>query len=453
MRISILIFIASVIIFLLPYYARAQFETDADSVQKKILNLVDEEKYDEVIAYGEKALKNGFDIYAVRNSLGKAYYKRKNYFKAIPDFERAAKLSYNDPENSLFLYKAYDKTGRTEDKNYVYYQLPKSLKNKLKPLENSLADDVNFVLGNVFSNDISVNGGAKISGADNFYGEQILNGNVFYFKIGIHQIPLKWIRIEYEYSYYNHKNKKEIEYKNQKITDDYSRSENRFYNKFDFRVKNGLILSPAAHYIGTNDNTIYANTDSIFSYDTLSGASISRKEIFDDNFIISIEGKKFYKNMVGGINGSFSYLNHDHQTQAGAFIKYYIYPDARLYAGLNATLHFQEATRIIVEPYLGGKVDDRIAGNIFLTFGTMVNFNNLNAYQVFNNGDKIKFRIGANFDYKISSNLHAFLAYNYQYREKRFTTSMLDSQHDYQKTNGEMKYDVNDFSVGGNFSF
>lgn len=39
---------------------------------------------------------------------------------------------------------------------------------------------------------------------------------------------------------------------NEKLNDDYQEIQNRFYNRFDVLAANGLVISPAGHYISKN---------------------------------------------------------------------------------------------------------------------------------------------------------------------------------------------------------
>ncbi len=171
-----------------------------------------------------------------------------------------------------------------------------------------------------FSNDESRNVNSDIDGNENKYGEQTILRNSILATAGLNQLPFDRMNIFYDYTYFNSGKTKVIMRNNEKVNDDFQEIQNRFYNRFDILAANGLVISPAGHYISKKYNTLFAGiTDS-----TLTDISVSEKEIDNENFILSLSASKYFSVYKFTLSGSFSFLNEEHQTQLG--LSFLMYP-------------------------------------------------------------------------------------------------------------------------------
>lgn len=413
--------------------ALAQTKTFTDSIEIKTAELFKSKHWNELISFGESKLRNGFENYFLRVAMGKAYYKIKNYFKAISNFEKAVELSYSDPEIVKYLYKLYDYTGRYEDKNYFYYDLSERMKNRYKPLENSFMEDIHFEFSKSFTNDFNKNSSAKINTVtDSSYLEQILNGDESFFNVGFTQLPFRWVGVTYDYSYLKISKRKEVKFNTELFSDSYNQYQNRFYNKYDIRISTGFIVSPAGHYLSVKDNTIYAESDSTSYY-------VSRQEKFSDEFILSLELVKYFLIYKIGINGSFSYLNKLHQSQFGLNVKCYPFGKIDFYSITSAVLHNQNnISNLIFSQSFGGIIYKKLSGNINVSFGKANNYNEQNGFIVYNNPDALTTKFKAGLKYTFPYNLTIDLIYKYRNYGKNFR---------------KVNYDSHSVGIGFNFGF
>ncbi len=412
--------------------AFAQDDLSIDSLDKKTEELFAKKQWNEIIILGKRALAVRIESYFLRVRLGIAYFNIKKYFDAIPNFEKAIDIAYPDPEILRYLYLSYIYTGRDEDANFTFYLLPENERERIRPLVNSFVNDLNVGSGLGISNDIDNNSSIDLDGPDNIYGEQILSGNYFYVSGGIRQIPLKWIGVTYDYAYLKFDRTKQIQFNNEKYSDSYSQKQNQFYNKYDFRIANGLIISPAGRYIQTDDNTIFANYDSVsYSYDPASMTYDSIKYYYTltnqpnilDNFVLSLAVFKYLSIYRFGLNGSFSYLNNEHQSQYGLSFRFFPGGKINFYSSSDLVLQNQnKISNLIFSQSLSGKIYKGLWGEAFGTYGNMNNFNEQNGYIVYNNPDVIKYKLGAELKYYFPFNMTAYLVYEFQQRDKDYLT-------------------------------
>ncbi|MEO8665554.1 MAG: hypothetical protein ABI462_08645 [Ignavibacteria bacterium] len=425
--------------------ASAQDKYDADSIYNVTQGFIDSKNWNGLIKYGETALNNRVESFVLRTRLGMAYFAVKNYFKAIPNFEKARSLS-RDPEIAEYLYYSYLFTGREEDKNFIFYELPKGLRRRLKPLENSFVDNIHAEYGKGFSNDFKKNEDLDLQAEGGVYGEQTLNGDHDFFNAGLKQIPLRFITVSYDYTYRKISKEKKIQFDDTyNITDKYFQYHNQFYNRFDFRVLNGLSVSPAAHYISIKDSTYYPDDTDLSLYPL-------RSESFTENFVLSLAASKYLSIFNFGINGSFSYLNKEHQSQYGLLVKCFPFSKVNFYSLTKLVLHNQQNVQnLITSQSFGGRIGKFIyEANV--TFGNQYNFNEANGFIVYDDPDVIKYRIGADLKYNISYNFSAHLSYNFQHRERQYFTYSFSIENPgaiIQKAN----YDMNTLVIGMNYIF
>ncbi|MEP7147080.1 MAG: hypothetical protein ABI792_08720 [bacterium] len=438
--------ILTFLLFLSFINASAQDEYNSDSIDYKTQKLIDNKKWNDLIKYGERALHNQVESYLLRTRLGIAYFAVKNYFKAIPNFEKALSIS-SDPQTSEYLYYSYLFTGRDEDKNYIFYDLPKGLRKKLKPLENSIVDNIHAGYVKGYSNDIEKNAGLDLQVINSDFGEQTLNGDYNIFRIGLSQLPLRFLNVTYNYIYKKESKEKQIQSKELKITDKYFQYHDQFYNSFDIRIANGLAISIAGHYISIKDSTYYPD------YNNFSFADIPKKENISKNFVLSFNAAKYFSIFNIGINGSFSYLNNKHQSQYGLYFKSFPFSMVSFYALTNLILHKQQnISNLIVTQLFGGRVK-KLLYEAYLSYGRMNNYNEQNGFLIYDDPDIIKYKFGAELKYNFSNNLSAYFSYDFQYRERDYVILNPFNLKNQIRENKKANYNISSLLIGLNFIF
>ena len=438
----------------------AQEEMSVDIINDKMSVMLEESEWYKMIPYGERALGLGYDFFFLRARLGIAYYETGNYFKAITNLERALEIGYDNPTVLEDLYYCYLYTGRDDDRNFIYKKLPKNKRKRLKPLENPLVDNLHSEIATGISNDLDKNGDADLDGKENFYGEQTLSGNEFYFNLGLNQLPVNFLNVNYDFTYFKIKNTKQLMFNNELISDEYPEYQSRFYNSYNVRIAPGFIISPAGQYIGTKYSTLFADYDSTVYLSKDSSRyiySLSEQEKLFNSFILSLDISKYITRFKFGLNGSFSYLNDIHQYQYGLSFKVFPFSKPNFYSYTNVIIHNQnDIANLIVDQSFSGNLKNKFFYEIFATFGKMSNYNEHNGFRVYNT-DIINYKLGFETQYFFTSNFSAKLIYSYQSRERNyltndpvFTSGKLSY---YSHQEQQLNYQVNNFLFGLNYSF
>ncbi|MDQ3194392.1 MAG: hypothetical protein M3P82_05255 [Bacteroidota bacterium] len=422
----------------------AQDEYDIDSIDNKAQKFFDNKDWRGLIIYGERAIRNRLESYKLRYRLGIAYFAERNYFKAIPNLEKANSIS-PDAETAEYLYYSYLLTGRDEDKNYIFYDLPKGIRKILKPFENSFVDNVSAEYSKWFSNDNNKNKGIDLQLMGSLYGEQILNGDYNIFKFGLSQSPIRFLNVSYDYTYRRISKQKQQQFISGKITDNYLQYHNQFYNRFEIRIANGLSVSPAGHYISIRDSTFYPD------YNNLVPVTL-KKEDLRKNFILSLSVSKYFSIFNFVISGSISYLNKVHQSQYGIAFKSYFFSKISFYTLNKLVLHNQEGlSNLIATQAIGGRFR-KLMYEAHVSIGNMYNFNEQDGYLVYDDPDIIKYKFGAYLSYDFTNNLRAQISYNFQYRERLYLTYGVTKEHSGSRFK-KVNYNINSLLMGLNFIF
>jgi hypothetical protein len=94
-------------------FLRAQDTLTSAGVESQSFALYTRANWDELIRFGNVALKKGFDYYYLRYRLGAAYFGKKKYFEAETQFQKA--LAFNSTDEAMeYLYYCYLYTGEYE---------------------------------------------------------------------------------------------------------------------------------------------------------------------------------------------------------------------------------------------------------------------------------------------------------------------------------------------------
>lgn len=453
------LFFTLAILFISDYDKKAysQDVISIDSIHVILENLQEENNWGRMISIGESSLRKGYDSFFLRARLGIAYYESGQYIKAIPQLEKALETGIDNPSVLTNLYFCYFYTGREADRDFVFSKLPKSSKKRLQPLNNIIANNIFADFGFSFSSDKEENtAGAINTGAGDLYNEQTINGNAFTVGVGINQLLFQSLSIDYYYSYLKLDKTKTIQTAGEQFSNSYSEYQNRFYNRYNIRISDGLVFSPSGHFIGTDYTTIYGQTDSAISGSQT--VSVYEQQKIDESFVLSADITKYMTTYRASINGSFSYLNNIHQWQLGASFKIFPMKKASFYTVSDIFIQNQkDVANLIFNQRLGGFSGKKFFYELFFTIGNINNFNEKNGAVVYNNPDLIKFKTGFDMKYYITTLFNLNLGYSFQSRERNSYnyvngSSATNNQPVSQKSS-LVSYSVSNIFAGFKFTF
>lgn len=420
----------SIILILLATNAFSQEYLDVEAVHERSLEYFEEQQWRKLIRLGEEALKQGIESYLLRVRIGIAYYELEEYANAIPHLRKAVSTGYSDGITKEHLYYSYLQMGREEDANDVFFDMTDTRQRKNKPLTNDFIYDATGAFSFGISNDGSKNSEADLDGSSNAFGEQVILGDQIYFDAGLSQLPLRWLKIRYAFSYLNSNRTKQFMSGNASVSENYTHKEGHLYNEFSFRADEGFVISPSGHYVNIKETLPTAVFDSASTTSGKDAANGNAQEIYysigdsvneQKDFVLSVTFNKWISVFKAGLSASFSYLNGEHQTQYGAALSAFPFSRNVLYAGIEAVFHSQNSvTNVIISPSAGVKITEAMWAYGFASFGRMNNYNEMNGFIVYNNPDVITLKYGAELRYNFPFNMSASLSYNGQQREKKY---------------------------------
>ena len=146
--------------------------------------------------------------------------------------------------------------------------------------------------------------------------------------------------------------------------------------------------------------------------------TLDQKDTGFYNYLFSLGISKTFSLYDIRISGSYSNLNNKKQTQLGGSFSWYPLGNLDLYSTTTITGLFQKKDkRLILGQTLGGRILKKfwLEGNFI--YGDLTNSNLANGGIVYNNSDKINYRIGANLIWLATKNLEISLIYQYFEKE------------------------------------
>jgi hypothetical protein len=255
-----------------------------------------------------------------------------------------------------------------------------------------------------------------------FRNETDLYGNEIYFHLGLQHRIGKSITLYHGYNYINF-TKLKTSKTNIIKTDEYHLVQNEYYLKAIINIKNIINIIPAFHYINVSSTTFYPYINT---------STMPPKWVYPENtlklnnFVGSLTISKDFSIFSPAVSLSFSNLNNTYQSQAG--LSFGIYPLGNLdfYSFTSATAFFQgkgiggmfkntasSQKRIIISETIGGKLYKNLWGTVSFYYGNMQNFNDKNAFIVYNTSDKINYKLDVSLLFVISKRFDISLTYGF----------------------------------------
>ena len=441
----------------LSFFAATAQKPDFKYIDKKTYDLYFQQKWDSLIIVGKAGIKNDIDYYYLRYRMGMAYYYKGKYIKAIQHFEKARKLNTMDSTLYEMLYYSYVFSNRNSDakvisKKFTESQFQRIILNRENNKVSSQNSE-NFTIssnqnldsilssaekmkvfesvytegGYVISNNLKLNSdkaAPRTPGKPDtsFRNETDLYGNEIYFHLGIQHRIGKSITLYHGYNYINF-TKLKTSKTNIIKTDEYHLVQNEYYLKAIINIKNVINIIPAFHYINVSSTTFYPYINTSTMPPTWVYPENTLKL---NNFVGSLTISKDFSIFSPSISISFSNLNNTYQSQAGLSFGIYPLGNLDLFSFTSATAFFQgkgiggmfkntpySEKRLILSETIGGKLYKNLWGTASFYYGNMQNFNDKNAFVVYNTSDKINYKLDVSLLFVISKRFDISLTYGF----------------------------------------
>jgi hypothetical protein len=209
-----------------------------------------------------------------------------------------------------------------------------------------------------------------------------------------------------------------------------TRQESSYIN-FSWYPVPGLRITPAFNYLHISTTVLtaapfsYLKTDTAWfnKFDTTWHAfdyaatdyTISSRDTSYTNYVFSLAVSKDAGKFNTGINGTFARLWDRKYYQFGASLTWYPLGNTNLYTNTIFTCQTDpEKTKIIFEQLAGGRIYKSGWLEGFFTLGELKNYNEKNAFLVYNQIYPVKMRFGFTFYPYIGKNIEVMLLARFQ---------------------------------------
>ncbi len=376
----------------MPLNISAQEERNSLSVSSSTIELLNSKQWNQLISTGEDAIGRGIDDFDLRMRMGIAYYNKGEYISAEHQFEKA--LSFNSADESAleYLYNCYISSNRIEKANHLKGQMTADMRNRLK-IGGTRFFDYFYAEGGTCSGDGTTSDGTLGNRAPpGTYGEFDRQNSSTYYHAGLMSRIGNNISLYYGYSASSQGVTKQIYSLHSFASTDYTINQAQYYVSPSWQAGRNTKISAAYNAIngsyttmnsqynpGTDQNVFTPNSTTTQSNDYVEFLSVSQDLVL----------------WTCSLFGSNSQLSGHKQNQEG--IELIFFPSGNNDVYLNATAtKFAESdntpncSRVIYDQVLGVKLLKFLWAEGDVTFGRLRDYNEKNAFVVYNLGDDIK---------------------------------------------------------------
>lgn len=384
-------------------------------VEQTSLQLYYSASWQKLEKFGEKAVSKGFDYFHIRMRVGIACFEQKKYIKAIKHFEKAVYFNSTDSLALEYLYYSYMFAGRGNEARALVDMFPESLKNRLKPPDNKAFESIYTEGGIGLSNLNNIYKTIDLDGQFNIYGETNIIKTMSYLHIGTgHQLGRK-LSLYQGYSNIGIECVRGFKIGNKDTFDSYHLTQHDYYISAAGQLKH-FTISPAFHFINVNFERLSAE----FNMGTNKFDFVQRDTSII-NYVASLSISRSIGIFTYGLSTSYAHLNSYNQFQAGVSMTYFPFANTNFYgSSMVVCLNENEANRIIFGQKIGAKVISRLWAEGGITYGNMQNYNENNAFIVFNTGDKILYKYEIALLLPLSKHITLSFRYDFFGRENTY---------------------------------
>ena len=189
---------------------KAQGTLNTAFVEKQSYQLYLDKNWNELIKFGNKAIKNDFDYYYLRFRLGTAYFEQKKYLLATTQFQRALKFYSGDNLSKEYLYYCYIYTGRYDDARFLSKSFDDDLAKKIGTDKISSLDFIGIEAGVEISNKPIENDHTAKPASGNVFKDSTIYKTGNYFQINLGHYIKNRISLFHAFTYF----KQETQHRN-----------------------------------------------------------------------------------------------------------------------------------------------------------------------------------------------------------------------------------------------
>ena len=401
-------------------YVSAQEGKDFVSVNSSTLELLNAKQWDKLILACEDAIDNGIDYFYLRMRIGIAYYNKGEYISAANQFEEALSFNSADEVALEYLYYSYIFSARAAKANHLQGQMTEDLRARLKISGPKFFDCLYAESGVTTGNNSTADGAIRAKDAANSYGEFYRGNNQTYYQLGFMNWIGNDISLYYGYSAVGLSVTKQIFASNNSASSDYTINQTQYYVSPAWQVGRDTKITAAYNAV----NVSYATMNAAYN-------STTDQYIFTPNTTSTqlndyVEFLSLSQDMglwTCSLFYSYSQLSKHKQNQEGLEAVFYPSGNNDIYFNttvtqFNETDNTDNGSRMILDEVVGVKLSKSfwVEGNV--TSGKLKNYNEKNAYVVYNLGDDIKSRAGVSLLFYLGA---VELSLRFQYLGKEAT--------------------------------
>lgn len=413
MRTAKLLFCA----FLLVCYFDATSQNISNSaiVEQTTAELYVNKNWQELIKYGQQAIKEGYDYYYLQLRVGIAYYEQKKFMKAICHFEKAVEFNSSDPLALEYLYYSYIFSGRTSQARALTNTFQQSLKEKVNHPKNKFIKTIYTEGGIATSNLDETYKIIDIDGPFNKYGETTISKNMRYYHFGINHELSSRMCVYQGYINISIDQLIKIRINNKDTFDNFKLTQQDYYINTLLQLKH-FSFSPAFHLI----NVRFAKLNSNYNKNTHK-YFFSKKDTSFINYAASFSLSKSCGIFIYTLTPGYAQLNGLTQIQTGLSATYFPLGTLDFY-GTSTLVHLNENNnnRLVLAQKIGLKLIPKLWMEAGITYGNLQNYSENNAFVIFNTGDKIKYKYGISLNSPLSKHIELSIRYDCFNRENTY---------------------------------
>jgi hypothetical protein len=416
-------------VFIFSYFQLlCQTDRSKEQYDRITANLFEYGQWKALTRETDTALKDNIDFYELRYRTGIAYFKSKNYVKAIIHFKQALNLNPADTVSLEYLYFAYSYLKRNMEadqllkKNHIIltYTLRKS---EHKPfLKNA-----EIIGGYMFSDNKTTNEKTDVNGTENIWGQQVLFGNLWFSGLTLTHRLFKNVYLNHAYNYLNIERWENYGINNRRFSYQNDVQQQEYYLSTELLLGGKYYIKPALHFLFIN---FKVSTPAPPQPETSTNISLDHQVyylgVFRNFSILNI-----------GVSGSWSNLNttkqiNREQIQGNFTISIFPKGNLDIYSVSNIIYQNQEnKDKVFLDQKIGLKVYKKIWLEGTATVGRFDNLVLDYGYNIFNVPNYVKYKFGLNLLATISKHLQFSLYYSYSYRDdyyyKENSTNQIES--------------------------
>ncbi len=385
----------------------AQDSITSAEVEPKSYQLYLDKKWPELIKYGNKASKSGYDYFYLQMRIGIAYYENKNYCLAENHFKKALAFSSNDALALEYLYYCYVFTGRYEEARKLSKQFNKQLAEKTGIDKLSSVD---FVI---------IEGGTKITDSASYYDKSTKkNSNYFnpalYIHAGIGSSIKNRISIFNAFTYFN------------QTTFTGTVSQFQYYLKSAIPIKNNWLISPAFHWINVGHTAEIPVTSTSVTPKSKppkgspAGPQTQTTQTNTNYFVGAFYIQKNINKFVLLLGSTISNMNSTTLLLHNVTISYSVLGNSRLVLGCTEYLHTINSYSSVnnsVSPFVYVRPLKNMSVKVNYLANKGSNIIEDNGYLVNNSGDLTTSRWSYLVNFNISNHLDVYGLYQFENKE------------------------------------